>query len=78
MKQTVPYFDIDCSEFYMAIAVLNRVRTVVLENQLSAILYSDNTNICRSCYDDWLLDIHPMSWVIELICKNIVKISQTF
>ena len=62
----------------MTIAVLDRVRPVVLENQLSAILDSDNTNIRRSCYDNWLLDINPMSWLIEFICKNIVKISQTF
>ena len=62
----------------MTIAVLDRVRTVVLENQLSAILDSDYTDICRSCYDDWLLDVHPMSWFIEFICKYIVKVGQTF
>ena len=62
----------------MTITVLDRVRTVVLENQLSAILDSDNTDICRSCNDDWLLNIHPMSGLIEFIRKNIVKVGQTF
>ena len=62
----------------MTITVLDRVRTVVLENKLSAIFDSDNTNICRFCYDDWLLNIHPMSRFIEFICKNVVKVGQTF
>ena len=62
----------------MTIAVLDRIRAVVFENQFSAILDSDNTNICRSCDDDWLLDVHPMSWLIEFMCKNIVKVGQAF
>ena len=60
----------------MTVAVLDSVRTVVLENQFSAILDSDLTNICRSGDYDWLLDIHPMSWFIEFIGENIVKIRQ--